>query len=390
MDPVRNPYAPGAGQQPPELAGRDSELHNFEVILERAIAGRPVRSPMLCGLRGVGKTVLLNALRSQALHRGWGTGKIEGRADQSLRQPMAQALHRALREVGGRTADAGRLRRLMGVLKSFSLKSSPDGSWAVSLDVDAAAGRADSGDLETDLSELFSDTAEAAAELGTGVVLYVDEAQDLGQEDLAALCGACHEVSQQNLPLLVVGAGLPHLPAVLTNAKTYAERLFTYTRIDRLGRADADRALTAPAEREGVGYTQEALDRLAETSDGYPYFIQAYGKAAWDAAPRSPIAAGDVDGSVAEAYDELAVGFFGSRWERATPGEKSYMRAMSELGDRPAPSADVVAAMGRRRQSDVSVFRDGLIKKGLIYSGERGTVAFTVPHFARFIRAQPK
>lgn len=326
MDPVRNPHAPGAGQQPPELAGRGSEIASFDVTLERALAGRPVRSPILCGLRGVGKTVLLNAFRSEALRQGWGTGKIEGRAEQPLRQPSAQAIHRAVREVGGQSRDGARLRRLLAVLKSFSLKAAPDRSWAFSLDVDAVAGRADSGDLETDLTELFLDAAEAAADLGTGLVLFVDEAQDIGSEDVAALCGACHKISQASLPLLVVGAGLPHLPAVLTSAKSYAERLFSYTRIDRLGRADADHALSAPAAREDVRFTGEALDRLADASAGYPYFIQAYGKAAWDAAPRSPITEADVDGSVRDAYDELAVGFFGSRWERAASREGIHAR----------------------------------------------------------------
>lgn len=334
------------------------------------------------------RLVLLNALRSEALRGGWGTGKIEGRADQSLRQPLAQAILRALREVGAGRNDSRAMKRLLGVLKAFSLKASPDGVWTIGIDVEAAAGRADSGDLEIDLTELFTDAATTAVDLEVGLALFLDEAQDVESEDLAALCGACHEISQQNLPLIVVGAGLPHLPAVLTNAKTYAERLFTYTRIDRLARSAADQALSAPAAREGVAFTPEALDRLADVSDGYPYFVQAYGKAAWDAAPRSPITAADVDGSVAEAYDELSVGFFGSRWERATPREKAYMRAMADLGDGPVPSGDVAAPMGRQRQH-VSAFRDGLIKKGLIYSGERGTVAFTVPHFARFVRAQP-
>lgn len=389
MDPSRNPYAPGAGQRPPELAGRDDELDQFRVILDRAVNARPTRSVMLAGLRGVGKTVLLNEFRLEALHRGWGAGKIEGRADVPLRRPLAQALHRAAREVGAEDARP-RLSRLLGVLKAFSLKAAPDGSWSVAVDVDAASGTADSGDLEIDLTELFVAAGEAAADLGSGIALFVDEAQDVGVEDLAALCGACHEVSQRGLPLLVVGAGLPHLPMVLTSAKTYAERLFSYVRVDRLDRDAADRALVAPARREGVEYTSDALDRLAEVSDGYPYFVQAYGQAVWDAARSTPITEVDVLAAMPDAYAELEVGFFGSRWDRATPKERDYMRAMAALGEGPVPSADVAGAMGRRRRSDVSVFRDGLLKKGMIYSGERGTVAFTVPHFARFVRSQPQ
>lgn len=389
MDPTRNPYAPGAGQRPPELAGRDSELDAFRVVLSRTTDGRPTRSVMLAGLRGVGKTVLLNEFRADALRVGWGTGKLEGRADTGLRRPLAQALHRAAREIGSKP-EVGPVRRLLAVLRSFSVKASPDGSWSLAVDVDPARGTADSGDLEIDLTELFVAAGEVARDLGTGIALFVDETQDVPADDLAALCGACHEVSQQALPLLVVGAGLPHLPMVLTSAKTYAERLFSYIRIDRLDRDAADRALVAPAEREGVAFAADALDALATASDGYPFFVQAYGQAVWDAA-RSPIVTlDDVEAALPDADAELEVGFFGSRWDRATPREKAYLRAMADLGDGPVPSGDVAEAMGGRRRSDVSVFRDGLIKKGLIYSGERGTVAFTVPHFARFVRAQPR
>lgn len=298
MDPVRNPYAPGAGQRPPELAGRDRELAAFEVVLERVAKGRPERSLILTGLRGVGKTVLLNALRSQAIARLWGTGKIEARPEQSLRRPLASALHMAIRELAARHRAPDRVDAFLGVLKAFALRATGGGKlrdrWQPGIDVPAAVGRADSGDLEIDLVELLSDAAEVAADTGTGVALFLDEMQDLGPAELSALCAACHELSQSGAPLIVVGAGLPHLPVTLSAAKSYSERLFRYQRIDRLDRLAADRALVAPAAREQVEYEEKALDALYERSGGYPYFVQAYGKATWDHAPRSPITAADV------------------------------------------------------------------------------------------------
>jgi hypothetical protein len=229
--------------------------------------------------------------------------------------------------------------------------------------------------------------------VGTGVALFIDELQDLAADDISALCAACHELSQTGAPLIVVGAGLPHVPALLSASKSYSERLFRYQRIDRLDRIAADLALTAPAEREEVEYEPKALDALYEASGGYPYFVQAYGKATWDHAPRSPITAADVRVAAPEAEAELAVGFFGSRYERATPAEREYMRTMATL----LPAVDVSEAVATseiaktlgRRPASLSPARDALIKKGLIYSGERGTVAFTVPHFARYLRTQP-
>ncbi|MEU4552624.1 ATP-binding protein [Micromonospora violae] len=411
MDPVRNPYAPGAGQRPPELAGRGRELDVFDIVLERIARGRPERSLMLTGLRGVGKTVLLNTLRSQAINRLWGSGKIEARPDQSLRRPVAAALHMAVRELAPRHRAPDRIDAFLGVLKAFAQRSTPTGRagatklrdrWQPGIDVPATSGRADSGDIEIDLVELFSDAAAVASDVGTGIAIFIDEMQDLGPEDVSALCAACHELSQLGAPLIVVGAGLPHLPAVLSAAKSYSERLFRYQRIDRLDRIAADRALCAPAEREEVEYEQKALDLLYEKSGGYPYFVQAYGKATWDHAPRSPITAADVRVAAPEAEAELAVGFFGSRFERATPAEREYMRAMATMSavegeagavvrddmDAAVPTAEIARALGRKPAS-LSPARDALIKKGLIYSGERGTVAFTVPHFGRYLRTQP-
>src|SRR6266513_497699 len=377
MDPVRNPYAPGAGQRPPELTGRDREIGQFEVVLERVARGRPERSMVLTGLRGVGKTVLLNTFRSMALQRLWGTGKIEARPDQSIRRPVAAALHMAVRELAPRHRAPDRVDYFLGVLKAFAARDpkAPKGSSVTSafgIDVPMQRGRADSGDLEVDLTELFAEAASVAGDLGVGIALFV----------------ACHELSQTGGPLIVVGAGLPHLPAVLSASKSYSERLFRYARIDRLDREAADLALIAPAQREDVTFTAGALDALYAAADGYPYFVQAYGKVTWDVAAASPVTAADVSMAAPEAEGELAVGFFGSRYERATLSERQYMRAMAATGDDPVPTSVVADELGRK-PSSLSPARDGLIKKGLIYSSERGLIAFTVPHFGKFLRSQP-
>jgi hypothetical protein len=398
MDPVRNPYAPGAGQRPPELAGRDAELQSFDVVLERIARGRPERSMVHTGLRGVGKTVLLNAMRSAAVRRGWGTGKLEARPDQPLRRPLAAALHLAVRELGG--GNRSETDHVLGVIKSFALREDRAGKapaklrdrWQPGIDAAAVPGRADSGDIEIDLVELFTDVAGLAADSGKGVAVFIDEMQDLMTDDVSALCAACHELSQQALPLVVVGAGLPHLPAVLSASKSYSERLFRYARIDRLDRAAADVALQLPAKSEDAEFDADALEAMYAATGGYPYFVQAYGKTAWDVAPRSPITAADVAVAAPEAEAELAVGFFGSRFERATPAEREYLRAMADLAEPDAAddsvsTAAVAAALGRPPQS-LSPARDGLLKKGLVYSGQRGRIAFTVPHFGRYLRRQ--
>lgn len=393
MDPVRNPYAPGAGQRPPELAGRDRQIDAFDVVLERVARGRPERSVMLTGLRGVGKTVLLNKLRSAAIARSWGTGKIEARPGQGLRRPLSSALHMAVREIAPAHRDPERVEDFLGVLKAFALRATADKGmrerWQPGIDAVLVSGRADSGDMEIDLVELLLDAAALARDIGVGIAIFIDEMQDLAPEDVSAICGACHELSQDGAPLIVVGAGLPHLPAVLSASKSYSERLFSYHRIDRLDRDAADLALAAPAAREGVEFTVEALDQLYSAADGYPYFVQAYGKAAWDQAARSPITDTDVRVAAPLAEEELAVGFFGSRYERATPAEREYMRAMAELSgdDGPVPTAAIAEQLGRKPAS-LSPARDGLIKKGLIFSAERGSIGFTVPHFGRYLRAQ--
>jgi hypothetical protein len=400
VDPIRNPYAPGAGQRPPELAGRDEQLQAFDVVLERIARGRPERSVVLTGLRGVGKTVLLNALRSAAVRAHWGTGKLEARPDQRLRRPLSAALHVAVRELGHPAGDE--VEHVLGVIKAFAQRDSAPGTklrekWNPGIDVPAVTGRADSGDIEIDLVELLTDVGGLAADLGRGVAVFIDELQDLGPEDVSAICAACHEISQSGLPVIVVGAGLPHLPAVLSASKSYSERLFRYQRIDRLDRDAADLALVAPASEEGAAFEPTALEALYAATAGYPYFVQAYGKVAWDVAPRSPITAEDVRVAAPEAEAELAVGFFGSRYERATPAEREYLRAMADAAHQhvqegeavdeteSVPTAAVASVLDRKPQS-LSPARDALLKKGLIYSGERGQIAFTVPHFGRYLR----
>ena len=399
MDPVRNPYAPGAGQRPPELAGRDAELKTFDVVLERVSRGRPERSVVLTGLRGVGKTVLLNAMRSAAVRRGWGTGKLEARPDQPLRRPLAAALHLAVRELA--TTHKDEERHVLGVLKAFaqreqqaargSKQAATRDRWQPGIDVPTVSGRADSGDIEIDLVELLGDVGGLAADAGKGIAIFIDEMQDLMPDDISALCASCHEVSQQGAPLVVVGAGLPHLPAVLSASKSYSERLFRYARIDRLEREAADTALRRPARDEDADFTEDALDIMYETTAGYPYFVQAYGKVAWDVAPASPITGADVRVAAPEAEAELAVGFFGSRYERATPAEREYLRAMADVADGGAddavPTGSVAEALQRNPQS-LSPARDALLKKGLVYSGQRGLISFTVPHFGRYLRQQ--
>ena len=403
MDPIRNPYAPGAGQRPPELAGRDDQLRAFAVVLERIARSKPERSIVLTGLRGVGKTVLLNALRSAAVRSHWGTGKLEARPDQRLRRPISAALHVAVRELGHPKSED--VDYVLGVIKAFAQRESVATTrlrdrWNPGIDVAAVNGRADSGDIEIDLVELLTDVGGLAADVGRGVAIFIDEMQDLAPEDISALCAACHEISQNVLPVIVVGAGLPHLPAVLSASKSYSERLFKYSRIDRLDRSSADLALQSPAKDEGAEFHADALEAMYAATGGYPYFIQAYGKVAWDSAPGSPITGEDIRVAAPEAEAELAVGFFGSRYERATPGEREYLRAMADaaqLVDQDAQGPDLddsesvttasVAAVLKRKPQSLSVARDALLKKGLIYSAERGRIAFTVPHFGRYLRA---
>lgn len=388
MDPVQNPYAPGAGQRPPELAGREPERSLFGVLLDRLEAGRAERGIILTGLRGVGKTVLLEELRSTADQRDWVVAFVEAGSSRPLRLLAAQALTSSLRATSLRHRSSARLRGALGVFKSFSLKASPDGSVSVGLDVDPVAGRADSGDLELDLTELLVDLGGAAGEFDAGVLLLIDELQELPQPDIAAIAGAAHQANRLRLPVAIAGAGLPNLPAVLTEAKSYAERLFAYHRIGALDSPDAADALSRPAEALEVAWQPEALDHAVAASGGYPYFLQAFGKRIWDYAPGpATITVDDAAVGTEAAQSELDDGFYGSRWERATPTQRSYLSAMAAESDDDSPvSSGQVADRLGKTHSDLGPHRDQLIRKGLIYAPERGLVAFTVPGMSAYIR----
>lgn len=384
MDPLQNPYAPGAGVRPPQLAGRDDDLDAFRVVLERVGRGLPERSLMIAGLRGVGKTVLLLEFQSLAEQYEWSTAKLEVRVGMSLRGSLGRAVHLLLRSLNRRHRLEHRFERLLRVLKSFVVTASPSGEFSFKLEAEPELGRADSGDDEVDLAELLTEVGKAAASVRTGVAIFIDELQDLPHNDLAAIVGAFHEISQQQLPVLIVGAGLPHLPQELSESKTYAERLFRYRRVDSLAQPAAIEALVVPAQRLGVELSPAAVDAVLDASGGYPYFIQAYGKHIWDVADRSPIDLEDVQLGSAEARRELDVGFFGTRLDRATPKEREYLQAMAELGEEPVRTAAVAAHLGKP-VGNLSVARDQLLKKGLIYSPDRGQIAFTVPRFGEFI-----
>ena len=398
MDPIRNPYAPGAGQRPPELAGRDEQLAAFEVVLERVAKGRPERSLVLTGLRGVGKTVLLNALRGAAVRKGWGTGKLEARPGQGLRRPLSSALHQAVRELG-RSEDEDAVDHVLGVIKSFAHRDAGTAAklkdqWSPGIDAPAVRGRADSGDIEIDLVELFTDIGGLAADVGKGVGIFIDEMQDLGPDDVSALCAACHELSQSGLPVIVVGAGLPHLPAVLSASKSYSERLFRYQRIDRLAREAADRALEAPAADEDAAYERRGARRDVRRHRWLPLLHP--GLRQGRVGPRAALAdhrgrrrgrgaRGRVRARGRLLRLALRAGHAGGARLPDGDGRRRGRRRPTRDAEDAVPSADVAARLGKKPQS-LSPARDSLLKKGLVYSGERGRIAFTVPHFGRYLR----
>lgn len=385
---MTNPYAPGAGERPPALTGRDAELERVRVLLERLERRAPERSIVFKGLRGVGKTVLVNEARDRAEARGWAVAKLEVIRGRSLRAAIVQALYPALRRrtAGGMT---DRVRRALGVFRAFSLRAAPDGSLTVGLDVEAASGRADSGDLEIDLTDLFDELGEALAERESGVLVAVDELQEAESAELAALIGALHEVSQRRRPVATIAAGLPSLPGILADARSYAERLFAYHEIGALDHLAATAALVEPAADLGVIWSDEATDVVLQRSRGYPFFLQAFGKSVWDHTADTPIARSDAETGVEIAQrQDLDIGFYGSRWERATPLERAYMRAMADVaGDDPASSGEVARHLGRQVTA-VSPTRAQLIHKGLVFSPDHGYVAFTVPGMSEFIRRQ--
>jgi len=391
VDPVANPYRPGAGRRPPLLAGRGQLLTSFDVLRRRAEErGEGDRGWILNGLRGVGKTVLLNEFLRQVSSRGWIAAKVEAGRTTALPMALNQSLVSALRTATGRHPEP-RLRRLLGVFKAFSLKVDPTGSLSLGVDIQPIAGIADSGRLAEDLAALFGVLGETARDLGIGVLVLVDELQEATSDELAALNAAVHHMGQDEVPgpLIVVGAGLPSLPAQLAEATSYAERLYDYRSVGLLDDDAARQALVVPAADGGATWATDGLAAAVGTAGGYPYFIQAIGKHVWDNARTNQIRLEDVEVGLAEAQREIDDGLYRSRWERATPAQRELLRSLAALaGESPVAVADVVRAMGKTRASDISVSRNELIKKGLVFAPERGLLAFTVPGMHTFIARQ--
>lgn len=392
MDPVANPYRPGAGRRPPVLAGREPILEAFNIVRRKAEEnGEGDRSWILNGLRGVGKTVLLNELLSQVTENGWIATKVEATAGTPLPVALSQALVKAMRTATGRHPVPA-LKRLLGVFQSFSLKFNPlTGTLGLGVNVDVINGIADSGRFADDLAALFEVLGETSADLGIGTLILVDELQEASGEELTAINTAVHLVGQGAAPLPVtfVGAGLPSLPAQLAEATSYAERLYDYRPIGLLDDVAARTALVGPSAERGIRWNDDALAEASTIAGGYPYFLQAIGKHVWDAAAGDPVTLEDVGVGADYARREVDEGLYRSRWERATPAQKELLRALGETsGESPAAIADLVSAMGRNRVSDLSVARNELIKKGLVYAPERGLLAFTVPGMSDFISRQ--
>jgi hypothetical protein len=386
MDPRRNPYAPGAGTPPPELAGRDEIIERAAIALDRIRAGRAARSLILNGLRGVGKTVLLQRIRQTAELEGFIPVGIEAPEDRSLPSVLGPALRTTLirlsRGVAAKTAVQKALRALAGFTKAAKVKYD---DVEFSVDFESLPGLADSGDFETDLTDLLLTVGEAAAEEKTAVVIFIDELQYIPEPQLAALISALHRANQNQLPITMVAAGLPQLLGQMGRAKSYAERLFEFVPIGPLEGEAARRALSVPAAAEAVEFQDEAIDEILVRTEGYPYFLQEWGKHAWAEAVSSPITLGDARRATEVAISELDASFFRVRFDRLTPAEKRYMRAMAELGPGPHRSGDIAEMLGRKINA-VAPVRSRLIEKGMIYSPAHGDTAFTVPLFDGFMR----
>ncbi len=385
MDPVANPFAPGAGTPPPELAGRDDLRESVRVALERVRRGLPTKSVLMVGLRGVGKTVLLDQMRGDAEATGIHTLRIEAPEDRSLPAILAPELRRSLLRLSQienvRALAQRALRALAGFAKSLKLKYQ---DIEVGLDFDPEPGLADNGDLEHDLQALLESAGLAAREAETALVLFVDELQYVEEEQLAALITALHRTAQQRLPVVLVGAGLPQLRGRTGRAKSYAERLFDFPEVGPLPPDAAKRAIAKPAADEGIEVTPAALDRIVRETHGYPYFVQEWGKHSWDAADTSPITEEDVARASATAIAALDESFFRVRFDRLTRAEKRYLRAMAELGPGPHRSGDIAKVVGLRVTS-LAPTRSQLIAKGMIWSPNHGDTAFTVPLFDEFM-----
>lgn len=386
MDPISNPFAPGAGTPPPELAGRDELLEAVRIAIERARRGLPAKSVLMVGLRGVGKTVLLDRMREQAEQRGATTLRVEAPEDRSLPAILAPELRLALLRLSRseRAKDSAQraLRGLAGFARALKVKFS---DIEVGFDFEPEPGLADNGDLEHDLQALLDAAATAAREASSVLAIFADELQYVAESELAALITALHRAAQQKLPVVLVGAGLPQLPGRMGRAKSYAERLFDFPTIGPLPPEAVRLAIRKPAQDAGADVVEAALERIVEETQGYPYFVQEWGKQAWDAARSSPITLDDVQVASAVAIAALDESFFRVRFDRLTPLERRYLRAMAELGPEPQRSGDVAAVLGREVTS-LGPTRAQLISKGMIYSPNHGDTIFTVPLFDGFMR----
>ena len=386
MDPVRNPYTPGAGTPPPELAGRDDLLRQVQITLERVRLGRPSKSVLMVGLRGVGKTVLLDRLRDEAEQAGMETLRIEAPEGRSLPAILAPELRRALLRLS-RSEKAKELARralsgLAGFAKALKVKYQ---DIEVGIDFEPEPGLADNGDLELDLQALLEASGRAAKAADTALVIFIDEIQYVAEEELAALITALHRATQRQLPVVLVGAGLPQLRGRMGRAKSYAERLFDFPEVGPLSKSEAEIAITRPAQAEGVEFDEDALDSILTATHGYPYFLQEWGKHSWDAAHLSPITKRDVELGSQTAIAALDESFFRVRFDRLTPTEKRYLRAMAELGSGPHRSGAIAEVLGRE-VSSLAPTRAQLISKGMIWSPSHGDTAFTVPLFDEYMK----
>ena len=386
MDPITNPYAPGAGAPPPELAGRDALIEQVRIATARIRAGRQAKSVLLVGLRGVGKTVLLDRMRQDAEAAGMETIRIEAPEGRSLPAMLAPQLRLALLRLSRRDkakdlASRG-LRALAGFAKSLKLKYA---DLEVGIDLDPEPGLADNGDLEHDLQALLEAAARAAQADGTALVLFIDELQYVPEEQLASLVTALHRCAQQQVPVVLVGAGLPSLPGQMGRAKSYAERLFAFPFIGPLDATAARDAIEVPAAALGVRFEPAATEAILHATEGYPYFLQEWGKHAWDVAKGSPITVADVERAAREAVAALDESFFRVRFDRLTLAEKRYLRAMAALGPGPHRSGDVADALGRKVTA-MGPIRAQLIEKGMVWSPSHGDTAFTVPMFDAYLR----
>ncbi len=391
MDPLRNPFSPGAGNPPPELAGRDELLEQARIMLGRIKNGRSEQSLMLVGLRGVGKTVLLNRIRELAEAQSYGAVMIEATESRSLPELLIPALRQVLIKLDTMADLSNKVRLGLRVLRSFigTLKVKVS-EIELGLDIEPQKGTADSGDLEADLAELFIALGEAAQDRKTAVAIIVDEIQYLSEAEMSALIMAIHRVSQRQLPLVLVGAGLPQLVGLAGRSKSYAERLFQYPKVGPLSKADAMAALRDPVKKEGLTFAEDALEEIVSETHGYPYFLQEWGYQAWNLAGKSPIDKSVVKPASVAAIKKLDESFFRVRFDRLTPREKDYIGALAGLGPGHHRSGDVADRLGIKVQSSAPL-RSGLIRKGMIYSPTHGDTEFTVPLFDAFVlRTMPR